>query len=292
MLFLLYINDLPEVVCNNTKVRMFVDDVKMYNLGPLSSDSLQLCFNKILEWQLPISENKTITLHIGKNNPRFSYHLGGLRIEGKDEVRDLGILIDKDLRFEKHITNITKRAFLRANHILKCFNSSKIEVYTKAFKTYVRPLLEYSTEVFGPCSKKMIRQMERPQRFFTRIAMKKCGIEKMNYRDRISTMYLESLELRRQKQQLKTVFKIMNNFVKVEKGRLFSFSTRTSSRTHHQKFFKKRVSSRSGNWFPNKIVSIWNSLPKGLDNASSVLTFKNLLDSIPESDLVPNSAIC
>ena len=70
LLFLLYINDLPEVVCNGIEVRMFADDVKMYNFGPLDPDSLQLCLNKIAEWseiwQLPIAENKTINLRIGR----------------------------------------------------------------------------------------------------------------------------------------------------------------------------------------------------------------------------------
>ena len=182
---MLYINDLPDVIPEFIEIKMFADDVKIYNIGALDPVKTQICLTKIEEWsnmwQLPISEKKSAVLHVGRNNGRHHYNLFGANIESKKEVRDLGILIDEKLRFDRHITNIACSAYLRCNHILKCFRTRNLNTYISAYKTYVRPLLEYSTEVFNPSTRKLVKQMEKPQRFFTRNALKKCGMGNMLY---------------------------------------------------------------------------------------------------------------
>ena len=66
-------------------------------------------------WQLPVSKTKFAILHVGRNKIRHHYNFFGAVIESKKEVRDLGILVDEKLRFDKHVNNITCLAHLRGN---------------------------------------------------------------------------------------------------------------------------------------------------------------------------------
>ena len=290
LLFLLYINDLPETITCNVELKMFADDVKVYNVGLLDPDEIQASLAKIeqwsLMWQLLIAGNKTVVLHIGKNNPEESYVLDGQVIDATPEVRDLGIMIDRNLTFQSHVKNVMCSAFLRANHILKCFKSSTLKTYVNAYKTYVRPLLEYSTEVFNPNRKSSVQQLERPQRFYTKVAMNRCGMRNKAYRERLELCGLDNLELRRCKQDMVMVYKIDSGMVDIPKSKFFTPPLRLSTRTHHKKFFKRRVSNLSQNWFSNRVVNTWNSLPTSLDSTNSLASFRKLLDNIPKSSLI------
>ena len=151
--------------------------------------------------------------------------------------------------------------------------------------------LEYSTEVFNPTTKRLVQRLERPQRFFTRIALKKCGIKNKTYRERLKIFGLDTLELRRCKQDLITTYKIENGLVNIPKEKFFTLPYRDSSRTHHHKFFKKRVSGSSKGWFANRIINPWNSLPAELDLMTSMVAFKALLSSMKEIELIPKTML-
>ena len=68
-------------------------------------------------------------------------------------------------------------------------------------------MLEYATEVFNPQSAKLVRTIEKPQRFFTKVALRKCGYRSLPYRARIKKFGVDTLELRRAKQDIVTFFK-------------------------------------------------------------------------------------
>ena len=60
-----------------------------------------------------------------------------------------------------HINTIVAKASQRANAILRCFQSRDPCVLLRAFKVYVRPILEYNTTVWSPSQKKALRPSKR-----------------------------------------------------------------------------------------------------------------------------------
>ena len=82
----------------------------------------------------------------------------------------------------------------RSRLILECFHSRDRVLLTKAFCTYVRPILEYYSPVWSPHFKYRINKIEHVQRYFTK-RLKGCW--NMPYEQRLNTLYLESLEHRR-----------------------------------------------------------------------------------------------
>jgi hypothetical protein len=76
--------------------------------------------------------------------------LGNEHLSWCTEVRDLCVLVDHKLLFNKHIANIIHKAHVRAHLIIRSFSSKESSVLINAFITYVRPMLEYcSSTVMG-----------------------------------------------------------------------------------------------------------------------------------------------
>ena len=103
-----------------------------------------------------------------KSSPDAQYYLNGSTLRTVDDVRDLGILVDANMCFKAHINLIVAKAHLRANQIIRCFLSRDIESLTRAFVTYVRPLVEYCSQVWSPCTIGQIKRLESVQTVFTK----------------------------------------------------------------------------------------------------------------------------
>ena len=88
-------------------------------------------------------------LQLGHSNKHFKYNINNLVLPNVTEVKDLGIIVDHELKFKRHIHDITTRAHQRASVILRCFKSKDPFLLFKAFVTSVRPLREYNCQVWS-----------------------------------------------------------------------------------------------------------------------------------------------
>ena len=88
-------------------------------------------------------------LQLGHSNKHFKYNINNLVLPNVTEVKDLGIIVDHELKFKRHIHDITTRAHQRASLILRCFKSKDPFLLFKAFVTSVRPLREYNCQVWS-----------------------------------------------------------------------------------------------------------------------------------------------
>mgnify|MGYP003492634286 FL=1 len=95
------------------------------------------------DWQLKISATKCCVLNIGRQSTAPTFYIDGQSLPNVDQSIDLGIIIDGKLKFSKHINTIVRKAITRANLILKCFYSRDTHTLVRAFKVYVRPIVEY-----------------------------------------------------------------------------------------------------------------------------------------------------
>src|SRR5664279_5407081 len=83
-------------------------------------------------------------------------------------MKDLGVIVDDNLTFASHIGRIVVQSSIRANLILKCFMSRNVPTLVRAYKVYVRPLLEYATCAWSPSYANAIHKIESVQRIFTK----------------------------------------------------------------------------------------------------------------------------
>jgi len=99
------------------------------------------------EWQLTVSVSKCNLLTIGPSCYEAYYHINGTQLPKCVTYRDLGVTITSELSPTQHIHNIALKAHQRANHIIRCFSSGDITLLVEAFIVYVRPILEYNSNI-------------------------------------------------------------------------------------------------------------------------------------------------
>ncbi len=95
---------------SQTSCSLFADDLKIYsavdvNTGQVTlQNSLDRLVQWCCKWQMSINVSKTFVLHFGKSNPCFDYRLNGVVIRSVFDARDLGVIVDSELPFDKHIS--------------------------------------------------------------------------------------------------------------------------------------------------------------------------------------------
>jgi len=148
--------------------------------------------------------------------------LNGSILQFNDHVRDLGVYHDSRLKYDHHVSLIAHKAYKRMVLILKCFHSRNFEVLKFAFCVFVRPLLEFASQVWSPHYKYLIDKVESVQRFFTRTIS---GIRDLPYADRLKNLGLETIERRRLVHDLVFIYKILHGLRDVSLSITFAKSS-------------------------------------------------------------------
>ena len=148
----------------------------------------------------------------------------------------------------------------------------------KLFLTYVRPLLDYNTTTWSPHLLSDILKVESVQRKFTRRLCRRCNIKFLIYKDRIEKLNLESLEVRRIKQDLIFLYKILHNYVDIDFDKYFQINHFSCFRLRRYQFQIKRQNIAKtavrNSFFTYRVTRYWNELPENVANSPTLETFR------------------
>ena len=281
LLFLVYLESLIATIhlhCKYTTVFAYADDIKL-----LSTDSkdLQLALDIVgkwtHDWKLLLNNDKSEHFTIRNKHP-VSFNINGNIIKRVHTVRDLGITLSDNLKWNHHIHKIRAKANITGHTLLKTFISQNPKLLINLFKTYVRPILEYNTCTWSPNQLSDIKEIESVQRIYTRKVFQRCNLSFSSYADRLTKIKLESLYSRRIKNDLILVYKIIHNLIDVEFANFFQFSHfgNHSLRRHSQNLSRQNISKTTcrRNFFSHRVVHHWNQLSQTLISSPSLSSFK------------------
>ena len=97
-------------------VKIFADDTKVYRAlhDPGDYSYLQDVLDQLVEWsqlwQLHLNYSKCKVLHMGNSNPSHSYTMSNVPLTTTAEEKDLGVIMDNELKFHKHTAYAVKKA--------------------------------------------------------------------------------------------------------------------------------------------------------------------------------------
>jgi len=140
---------------NCITARLFADDVKIYLeiTGHEDVVRLQKALDVITAWasecQLSVTLSICNLLTVGPSCYEADYYISGTQLTKCAICRDLGITITSHLTSTQHIHDIVLKA-----HQIRCLISGDITLLVKAFTVYLRPILEYNSITWSPCTKK------------------------------------------------------------------------------------------------------------------------------------------
>ena len=118
-----------------------------YELLQKDLDNLQEWADK---WKMSFNVDKCKIMHLGYDNGKHEYNLNGITLKETKEEKDLGVLIDKDLKFSSHIKSIVAKANRMIGLIKISFESIGKEMFLILYKSLIRPLLEYCVHSWSP----------------------------------------------------------------------------------------------------------------------------------------------
>ncbi|GBM71825.1 RNA-directed DNA polymerase from mobile element jockey [Araneus ventricosus] len=156
--FVLFMNDIPQV--RNIMLSLYADDTAILLQGKTPVKAIVAIQNYLknpkawlVRWKIKLNVDKTEAILFNKKNynwPKVKVY--GTPIEWKKEVKYLGVVLDKQLNFQAHTSQIKEKynkAF-RAQYSLICRNSSlnlnnKVLIYL----AYLRPILTYASPIWA-----------------------------------------------------------------------------------------------------------------------------------------------
>ena len=89
-----------------------------------------------------------------------------------DSEKDLGVTVDKSLKFTEHIDNKIKLANRNLGLIFRTFAFLATEIFLNLYKSLVRQQLEYAASVWSPVYKKDKITIENMRRRATKLVKK------------------------------------------------------------------------------------------------------------------------
>ena len=227
------------------------------------------------KWQLNIAFTKCNTMQLGAHfaPPHLpTLHIADQPLARTTLLTDLGIKFDHNLKFNDHIQDITNRAYQRSNLIFRCFLSRDTNSLVRAYKTYVRPLLEYNSVVWSPSQICHINSIEAVQRAFTK---RLHAIQNLPYSQRLSNLQLQTLKHRRLITDLSTCFIIIYGHSALQFDEFFTASHCPSLRGHSKKLEMPICKNNlSKYFFSSRVIKPWNSLSQDLISIKNPKLFK------------------
>ena len=214
LLFLLHINDLPDVIHPDTRCRLFADDCLLYRTVESLDDQIILQQDlRNLElwasnWGMRFNASKChiMSIHRGKSYLSFMYELCGVFLSTVANEKYLGVLISEDLSWDHHITKTAIAANQKLGFLKRNLKGCPAELRKMAYLSTVRPTLEYASVIWDPHLSKHKTLLESVQRkaarWITSDYRRTSSVTTM-----LQTLQLQTLEDRRKTSSLTYMYK-------------------------------------------------------------------------------------
>lgn len=284
VLFLIYINDIPDTIHNILK--LFADDSKLFGKvntieeAEILQDDVYRSVDWSERWQLKFNNTKSKHMHLGPERGFSKFYMSRDRntdpIKTVHEEKDLGVTFDSKLKFSVHIQNCVKTANRNLGIVRRTFAYLNKTSFLHLYKSIIRPHLEYGSSVWPVMYKKDSIAIENVQRRATKILP---ALRNKSYPERLIELGLPSLQYRRLRFDMIQVYRILNNIDHCDQNQLFTRDTITTTRGHSLKLYKRsfRLDIRRHS-FSQRVINQWNSLPENVVSAKNLNQFKSKLN--------------
>ena len=211
ILFVIYINDLPDVV--NKYLYLFADDSKIFNNIKCEKDveDLQKDLDRMSDWSdrwmLKFHPDKRKHMKIGKKSALSrKYKIKGDIVKNEMEEKDVGVTFDENLIFECHVAEKVKKANSMWGMLPRTFKYMPSSIFVPLYKTMVRSHLDYASSVWSPYTKKHVGMIGVQRRATKQLP----GMSEMSYQERLQYLKLPTLAYRRMRGDMIQVYKMIS----------------------------------------------------------------------------------
>ena len=288
LLFLLYINDLPNCL-EHSHSRMYVDDSHLtYTAANVHEidQNLNQDLASVSEWlaanRLTLNASKTEFMLIGSRQRIRTFDsfptlvIKETPIKRVDCTKSLGLNIGENLSWSKHIDKISKKIASGIGALKRMRPVVPISTLQYIYNSIIQPHFDYSCVVWDNCTKSSADKLQKLQNraariltFFSYGTNADLLIKRLGWR---------KLESRRKIQKVTMVYKSLNVLVPDYLQPLFNHRNSVTNYTLRDTEGKLTVLTPRTNYLKNSFgysgAVLWNSLPVNLRQADTLKQFK------------------
>ena len=296
LLFLIYINDLPEGLKSNAK--LFADDTSLFSVvndvnvsyNELNSDLSQID-KWASQWKMQFNPDpkkpaasEVVFSHRLIKNAHPAVKLNNLPIVPSISTKHLGMILDCKLDFNLHLDD----KISKANKGIGMIKRLQLELHRKTlinvYKSFVRPHLDYGDIIYDkPNVGSFINKLESVQ---YNAALAITGAIRGTSKERLyQELGFEHLEKRRWYRRMCLFWKIVNGFAPSYLSKLLPTKQASRNPTRQNRYvsFSKNTNYFANSFFPY-CTDKWNELDPAIKDIKSLPLFKKaLLDFIRPS---------
>ena len=286
LLFLIYINDLTNVV-HNCKVKLFADDTSVFidftNIDEAAdalNDDLNNIQNWADQWLVNFSPAKTKLMTCSfKKKQVTDIKFNNIELSSVESHKHLGLTLSSDLSWTNHITDMLKSVSVLVDVLKKLKYDIDRKSLELTYFTFIRPKLEYACHIWDNCSKCDSDKLESLQLDMARLVT---GARKGTSHE---LLYQETkwqlLSERRQCIKFKNLLKIVNNQTPLYLQTLLPANIGTirpnSRNADNYYVVKTRTETFRSSFIPSSI-KMWNSSnpnERSIDYVMELMKVKN-----------------
>ena len=297
LLFLIYINDLPNCLTNTTPC-MFADDMQVYVSAPDMSclvDYINPDLARINDWlnvnKLRSHKAKTKHIVIGSSynlknkapNEQNDIIMDNCQVSRVEKHKCLGVQIDEKLSFDSHIDGICKKASASIGALKRMKPFVPFDSLKATYSALVQPYFDYCSPLWDTCGKTLRNRLQRLQ---SRAARVITGADyDIRSADILADLDWVTLDKRRAKLKSVLMFKILNHqsapYLNESFNKLQNCNKKYELRNTETDLalpkpktnFLKRSFRYSG-------AMLWNNLPDEAKRAKTLRQFKRGICSL------------
>ena len=284
LLFLAYINDIWKNI--GSTIRLFADDCILYRkiTNNLDVEILQADLDRLGGWaienemKINPSKSRALSFTRGRVKVPLSYKLNNHKVPEETSCKYLGIIIRSDLNWADQVNYTVQKAWRALHFVMRVVRKGNENTKILAYKSLVRPLIEYGAACWDPYREGQIKALERVQKKAAKFVHHKGDID------------WETLAQRRRTARLCALHKAYNGerAWKNIRDRL-QFPSYLSRADHKWKIKARKQRTDIGKYsFVNRTILDWNQLSENEIGAPDCST-GNFRKNIGKLNLVRSS---
>ena len=293
LLYLLYTSPLGDIVRQHgLDFHLYADDSQIYfsfdaSDAALSVSSVEACVSEIYSWmsanKLKLNADKTELLVIGSKfrpRPEIPFvNVGAESIKPSRDARNIGVMFDDTMNFEKQVATICKSAFYHLRNILRIRKYLSVENAKTLIHAFVTCRLDNCNSLLYGLPGYLIHRLQLVQNCAARVVMRRSKYE--HIRPILLELHWLPVSQRILFKILLLTYKALNGLAPAYISDLLSRYIPARQLRSSTQFLLKVPTSNLKTYgdraFSVCAPKLWNSLPLNVRLSSGIASFKSNL---------------
>ena len=288
LLFLIYINDLPNCLLNSLP-RMYADDTHLTfaaktvsNIDSNLNEDLSRVNNWLTANKLTLNTSKTEFMMIGSRQRLNTFdtppslEIDGAPVSQVTFTKSLGVYIDQNLSWNVHVNNLCKKIAAGIGVIKRSRAFVPFDTLQYMYSSLVQPHFDYCSEIWGCCNKTLSTKLQKLQNRAARILLR--ASYDTNSDSLIDKLGWRKLDKQRLINKATMVYKSLNGLAPNYLRSKFTYRSNVSSYSLRGTNDNLTIPLPHTNFMKNSFSYsgsvLWNSLPIELRQVNSLDAFR------------------